>query len=242
MAKRQSERLDKILSHMGIGSRSEIRKMARQGNITVNGIVVKDSGKHIVPQEDVVQVDGQVVNYVKHVYWMMNKPKGYISATEDRRQGTVIDLLDPRDARFSPFPIGRLDKDTTGLLLLSNDGELAHRLLSPRNHVDKVYEALIDGNVDSSDVEAMREGVTLEDGYVTMPAKLVILEAGLQSKVELTIQEGKFHQVKRMFMALGKKVLALKRIQMGSLRLDESLSPGAYRPLTEEEIAAIKKG
>lgn len=241
MASKQTMRIDKVLSHMGIGSRSEIRKLAKSGKIMVNGVVVKDSSKHISPKQDAIQVEGKNINYVQNVYFMMNKPAGVISATEDRSQQTVLDLLDASDAHFAPFPIGRLDKDTTGLLLLSNDGQLAHDLLSPRKHVNKGYEVVIDGAVGQAEVDLMRQGVTLDDGYVTLPAELIILSSEEdRSKVHLTIQEGKFHQVKRMFRAVGRHVISLKRIHMGGLSLDASLSPGAYRPLTAQELAVLQ--
>lgn len=171
---------------------------------------------------------------------MMNKPPGVISATEDLRDETVIDLLEPLHQHFQPFPVGRLDKDTEGLLLLTNDGVLAHNLLSPKKHVPKVYYAQIEGVVTEEDAEKFANGVELDDGYVTKPGKLVILKSAQQSEIELTIQEGKFHQVKRMFEAVGKRVTYLKRISMGSLTLDENLALGEYRELTTEELNGLQ--
>jgi 16S rRNA pseudouridine516 synthase len=169
----------------------------------------------------------------------MNKPPGVISATEDVNEETVVDLLKIEDAIMEPFPVGRLDKDTEGLLLLTNDGKLAHRLLSPKNHVPKTYFAVIQGEVTEKDVEAFRNGVILEDGYHTKPGILKILKSGLRSDIELTITEGKFHQVKRMFEAVDKKVIYLKRIEMGPLQLDESLELGDYRELSNEEVQLL---
>lgn len=242
----KKQRIDKVLSHMGVGSRSDIRKQAKQGLITVNGVVVKDSGFHVDPYLDRVEVNGEPVLYREFIYLMMNKPPGVLSATEDKRDRTVLDLLKQEYAQFEPFPVGRLDKDTVGLLLLTNDGQLAHELLSPRKHVPKTYEATVEGDVDAADVAAFAEGVELDDGYVTLPAQLTILgrERGAvtRSQISLTITEGKFHQVKRMFLAVGKKVVFLKRVAMGGLKLDESLAPGACRELTAEELKLLGGG
>lgn len=239
----KKQRLDKVLAHIGAGSRSDIRKQAKQGLITVNGTVVKDSGMHVDPYHDQIEVGGQKFIYREHIYLMMNKPPGVLSATEDRRDRTVVDLLKPEYAHFQPFPVGRLDKDTVGLLLLTNDGKLAHELLSPRKHVTKTYEAVVEGEVGPDDVAAFAAGVELDDGYVTLPAKLSILnrERGrnVTSYISLVITEGKFHQVKRMFQAVGKKVTFLKRVSMGGILLDESLAPGAYRELTAEELEQL---
>ena len=237
---RQTERLDKILSNMGFGTRSEIRKLVKQGAVTVNGAPVNNPALHVSPENDTIQIGDTPVRYRKNLYLMMNKPQGVVSATEDPREPTVVGLLAAEHARFAPFPVGRLDKDTEGLLLLTNDGQLAHRLLSPKKHVDKTYYAEVTGRVTEEDRRRLMQGVALDDGYVTMPAELVILESGPEmSRVELTIQEGKFHQVKRMFRALGKRVTYLKRIRMGNLALDPDLEPGQYRELTEEEVALL---
>ena len=233
-------RLDKLLANMGFGSRKEVKALLKQKAVTVDGVVVKDSAMHVDPVKQNVSVFGDRVEYVEFIYLMMNKPPGVISATEDRHDETVIDLLEAEDRLFEPFPVGRLDKDTEGLLLITNDGQLAHNLLSPKKHVPKVYYAQIDGVVTEEDIEAFKAGVTLDDGYVTKPGELVILKSGEQSEIELMIQEGKFHQVKRMFEAVGKKVTYLKRLSMGSLKLDETLELGEYRELTEEELEALK--
>lgn len=246
-------RIDKLLAHMGHGTRSEIKKAVKQGKVTVDGAIVKDSGLIVNPLVDSITFEGEAVLYRDVVYFMMNKPQGVISATEDSREQTVIDLLQSNDRLMKPFPVGRLDKDTVGLLLLTNDGQLAHELLSPRKHVDKTYEALIQGAVGEADVSVFLSGVELDDGYVTMPASLSILERrvepsetadeaglGICSLIRLTIHEGKFHQVKRMFEAVGKRVLTLKRVAMGPLELDEGLAPGAYRELTPYEVELLK--
>ncbi|OEC00278.1 pseudouridine synthase [Lysinibacillus sphaericus] len=233
-------RLDKLLANMGYGSRKEVKQLLKQKAVSVDGTYVKDAALHVDPEQQNVVVFGERVVYTEFVYYMMNKPPGVISATEDLRDETVIDLLDPLHQHFQPFPVGRLDKDTEGLLLLTNDGVLAHNLLSPKKHVPKVYYAIIEGIVTQEDGERFARGVELDDGYVTKPGKLVILKSAPQSEIELTIQEGKFHQVKRMFEAVGKRVIYLKRLSMGSLQLDESLALGEYRELTPEELAGLQ--
>ena len=172
---------------------------------------------------------------------MLNKPDGYISATFDKRDPIVLDLIDKEALIFEPFPVGRLDKDTEGLLVLTNDGQLAHRVLSPKKHVPKTYYAKVEGVVTEEDVKAFADGVILDDGYETMPAELEILKSDEISEIELTIHEGKFHQVKRMFESVGKKVVYLKRLSMGKLKLDEGLALGKYRELTEEEVKMIEE-
>lgn len=243
---KKTMRLDKVLSHMGVGTRSEIKKWAKQGIITVNDRVVKDSGLQVHPEEDRIMLGDERIQYREFIYIMMNKPAGVISATEDRYDRTVIDLLEEEDRVFAPFPVGRLDKDTVGLLLLTNDGKLSHELLSPRKHVPKTYFARVLGDVGASDVAAFETGVTLDDGYQTKPAQLEIMEhdrsgEDVISSIQLTIMEGKFHQVKRMFEAVGKKVIYLQRISMGSLTLDTTLEEGHYRELTDEELASLKQ-
>jgi 16S rRNA pseudouridine516 synthase len=232
-------RIDKMLANLGYGSRKEVKGLLKKGAVNINGKLVKDAKEHIDPNEDVVTINGQEVVYKEFIYLMMNKPGGVISATEDNRDKTVIDLLEMNDQVYEPFPVGRLDKDTEGLLLITNDGQLSHRLLSPKKHVPKTYFAVIEGEVTNEDVYAFQNGVTLEDGYETKPGELVIVKSGLMSDIELTITEGKFHQVKRMFQAVGKRVVYLKRISMGSLKLDETLELGKYRELTEEELEEL---
>jgi 16S rRNA pseudouridine516 synthase len=234
-------RLDKLLSTIGYGSRKEVKGLLKTGAVKVDGTAVKDAKVHVNPDEQEITVHGEAVSYREFVYFMLHKPQGVISATEDSLHETVLDLLELDDSVYDPFPVGRLDKDTEGLLLLTNDGQLAHQLLSPKKHVPKTYFAKINAPVTEEDAEAFRQGVTLDDGYVTKSAELKILTSGVESEIELTIVEGKFHQVKRMFEARGKKVTYLKRLSMGALLLDESLDLGEYRELTEEELALLQK-
>lgn len=233
-------RLDKLLSNSGFGTRSEVKKLLKAGVVAVDDAVQKDGKLQVDAIAQVITVDGEVLLYEEFVYFMMNKPQGYISATEDKHLPTVIDLLMEQDNSKKPFPVGRLDRDTEGLLLLTNDGQLAHQLLSPKKHVPKTYFARIDGEVMDSDVQKFRQGVILGDGYLTKPAELKILVSGDISEIELVITEGKFHQVKRMFEAVGKKVIYLKRIAMGALQLDLALSLGDYRRLTENEVELLR--
>ncbi|MEH7349019.1 pseudouridine synthase [Gottfriedia acidiceleris] len=233
-------RIDKILANMGYGSRKEVKSLLKQGVVKVGDNIVKSPKEHVDIEQQVVTVNGEVVEYKEFVYLMMNKPPGVISATEDSEHETVIGLLEYEDIIFEPFPVGRLDKDTEGLLLITNDGHLAHQLLSPKKHVPKKYYATIDGVVTEADIKAFEKGVTLEDGYLTKPGYLTILESGEKSEIELVIMEGKFHQVKRMFEAVGKNVTYLKRLEMGPLKLDEDLELGEYRELTDEEIDLLK--
>ena len=224
------ERLDKVLSNLGYGSRKEIKQAIRKGLIEVNGELVKDNGMQVDPENDRIIVNGEEIFYRKYIYLMMNKPDGVVSATFDNRDETVIDLLEVEHQVFNPFPVGRLDKDTVGLLLLTNDGELNHRLISPKWKVDKIYYAKIDKKVTEADVKKFKNGITLDDGYLCKEAKLEILEATDEgSEVMITIQEGKYHQVKRMFEAVGKNVIYLKRVEFGTLKLDEDLEEGEYR-------------
>lgn len=233
-------RIDKLLANSGFGSRKEVKKLLKSGAVRIDDKPVKDSSAHVNPEEQTVTVHGEPVEYREFIYLMLNKPPGVISATEDLSQRTVLDLLEPEDLLFSPFPVGRLDKDTEGLLLLTNDGQLAHQLLSPKKHVPKTYFAVIEGEVTEDDVKAFKKGVELDDGYVTKPGELTILKSGIRSDIELIIMEGKFHQVKRMFESVGKKVNYLKRIKMGPLPLDETLELGEYRELTDEEVELLR--
>ena len=228
-------RLDKYLADMGVGTRSEVKKYVKQGKISVDGQVVKSADIKIDIETQSVMYQGQLVGYEEFEYYMLHKPAGVVSATTDAKDKTVIDLITDKK-RKDLFPVGRLDKDTEGLLLITNDGDMAHRLLAPKKHVDKVYYAKIDGRVTEEDVIAFREGVSIGQGEVAKPAKLEILKTDEISEIYVTIQEGKFHQVKRMFHTIGKEVLYLKRLSMGSLVLDESLPLGAYRKLTREEL------
>ena len=231
-------RLDKYLADIGIGTRSEIKLWIRKGRVKVNGEVVTKPERKVVP-EDEVCFDEKKVNYEKYSYYMLHKPSGVVSATRDNLSTTVLDLLEGEKVK-DLFPVGRLDKDTEGFLLITNDGKLAHNLLSPKKHVDKLYFAKVKGKVTREDQLAFLEGVMIEEGYRTLPAKLIIQKSDDISEIELTIQEGKFHQVKRMFHAVGKEVIYLKRLSMGGLSLDPNLAPGEYRPLTASEIKYLK--
>ena len=230
------ERLDKIISATGKKSRREVREMVRQGRVLVDDKPAPAADMKVDPQTAVILLDGEPLGYEKFTYVMLHKPAGVLTATEDRRQETVLDLLPPELRRRALSPVGRLDKDTEGLLLLTNDGQLAHRLLSPKSHVDKVYYARVDGALEPGDIAAFAAGMTLGDGLECLPAGLEILSP---TEALVTLREGKFHQVKRMLAARGKPVLYLKRLSMGRLRLDPALAPGAWRMLTEEERSAL---
>lgn len=238
MAKKM--RIDKVLSNLGYGSRTEINISCKRGLVIVNGNIVKKNSTQVDPENDEIVFNEEKINYREFIYLIMNKPAGCISATTDKWDQTVIDLLDREQIAFDPFPVGRLDKDTEGLLVITNDGKLSHRLLSPKKHVPKTYYAKIDGVVTNDDIEAFKEGVVLDDGYKTMPGELEILKSDNISEINLTIHEGKFHQVKRMFESVSKKVVYLKRIQMGKLRLDEELELGEFRELTKEELELLE--
>lgn len=231
-------RLDKLLSNMGAGSRKEVKLLLKAGAIQVDGEIVRDPKQHVDVETQQVLMYGEPVTYQKYIYLMMNKPPGVISATEDKRDETVIDLLFEDVTYFKPFPVGRLDKDTEGLLLLTNDGAFNHALMSPKKHVEKTYYAEVTGVLTQEDVKAIAAGITLEDGYQAKPGKLVILSTTeTDSTLELTITEGKFHQVKRMMLALGKEVTFLKRRSIGRLELDPALALGDYRELTPVELS-----
>ncbi len=238
---KNTQRLDKTLANLGYGSRKEIKLMIKNGLITVDGVRAKDSGMQIDPGKQDICIKGEKIAYRGLVYLMLNKPAGVISATEDKKMGTVIDLIPKAYQSFNIFPVGRLDKDTEGLLLITNDGQLAHDLLSPRKHVSKKYYAIVDGIVTEDDVKKFSQGIILEDGYVALPAELNILKCNELSEIELVIYEGKFHQVKRMFGAVGKKVIYLKRISMGNLTLDLELEKGKCRELTNDEICSLMR-
>lgn len=235
----EKQRLDKLLASTGKWSRREIRLLVRSGKILVNGIPAASAEEKYDPEAAEFTVDGEQVNYQQTVWLMMNKPGGVLSATEDGKGTTVLDLLPAEYGRIGLFPVGRLDKDTEGLLLLTNDGQLAHRLLSPKHHVDKIYYTRVDGCLTEEDCAAFRKGMLLGDGLQCMPAELTVLSADAQSEAYVTLREGKFHQIKRMLAACGKPVLYLKRVQMGKLPLDPALQPGNYRQLTAEEIQIL---
>lgn len=262
-------RMDKLLGNLGYGTRSEIKKFCKQGMVIVNGKEFLKSSDHVNPETDEIFFNGEKIEYREFIYLMINKPDGYLSATFDKYDSIVLDLIDERYLAFEPFPVGRLDKDTEGLLILTNDGKLSHRVLSPKKHVPKTYYAIVKGSVDEEAVAKFSEGVYIGEDYTTNPSTLrimgqvgldeiaslkdmdaqeledVLSEAGIEDRefteVEVVISEGKYHQVKRMFHAVGCEVMYLKRIQMGGLKLDESLELGEYRELTEEEIALLEE-
>ena len=232
-------RVDKYLADMSVGTRSQIKAMAKAGKIKVNNQVIKDTGLKIDTDKDVVLADGIEVTYRTYEYYMLNKPSGVVTAVTDAKDRTVMDLLKDIN-RKDLFPVGRLDKDTVGLLLMTNDGELAHEMLSPKKHVDKTYYAEIDGTLSEAMCEEVRQGVFIEKDRKSKSAELEVLEnTEEKTAVHLTIQEGRFHQVKKMFAAVGRTVVFLKRISFGTLTLDEQLQEGEYRPLTAEEIDAL---
>ncbi len=234
-------RLDRYLAEMGAGSRQEVKKYIRKGKVKVNGDTVRNPEQKVDEFRDRICLDEKEIAYASFEYFMLNKPAGVVSATQDRREKTVLDLIQSKK-RKDLFPVGRLDKDTEGLLLITNDGMLAHRLLSPGKHVDKTYFVRVQGRVTEKEVELFGKRVnigTSEKPEWTMPAELTVLESGEISEVRLTIQEGKYHQIKRMFQAVDMKVLYLKRERMGLLKLDLSLEPGQYRALTQEEIQRV---
>lgn len=235
-------RLDKFLSQMNIGTRSEVKTFIRKGKITVNGNICKNPDIKIDEKTDKICYDNKEIVYEQYVYYMLNKPAGVLSATTDKKQKTVIDLID--SSKRDLFPVGRLDKDTEGLLLITNDGQLAHELLSPKKHVGKTYMAHITGSLPVDVVERFKAGLKVDDDFIAMPADLEVLGAQEYKEpvtsVLITIQEGKFHQVKRMFHAVGCEVIYLKRIQMGPLVLDNDLEPGEYKVLSDEMVECLK--
>ncbi|CKC60660.1 pseudouridine synthase [Streptococcus pneumoniae] len=235
-------RLDKFLVACAVGSRTEVKNLLKAGRVTVNGKKEKSAKLQIDEKIDEIRFDGQVLEYEEFVYYMMNKPKGVISATEDPKHRTVLDLLDDLARSKEIFPVGRLDIDTHGLLLLTNDGQLAHVLLSPKRHVDKTYLAQVKGIMTQEDVEIFAEGITLKD-FTCQPAILELVSIDTeknQSQIRVTIAEGKFHQIKRMVGYCGKEVVDLQRLTMGTLVLDENLERGEWRRLTKEELEILR--
>lgn len=239
MKEQKALRLDKYLADMQYGTRSQIKEMIRKGRVTIDSQIVKSADCKVLPGCDIIAVDGVSISYAEFEYYMLNKPAGVVSATEDGFCKTVIDCIKDRQ-RKDLFPVGRLDKDTEGLLLITNDGQMAHALLSPKKHVDKTYYAEIDGSLNEDMKLRLENGISLGD-FVTMPAVIKVIENGQESsKIEITVREGKFHQVKRMFAAVGRNVTYLKRLSMGPLVLDKLLAPGDYRALTEKELNELK--
>ena len=234
------ERLDKILASQGTLSRRDVKDLIRKGLVTVNGKVVKDSSQKIDENLDKVTVNGDEIVLKKHIYIMMNKPQGVISASDGKDEETVVDLVPDALFRKGLFPAGRLDKDTTGFVLITDDGDFAHKILSPKNHIFKTYIAGLEHDLTSSDVEMLENGITLGDGTVLKEAKVEIMQTGDNPFVKIMICEGKYHQVKRMFAAAGNKVVSLHRSKMGNLDLDSALKPGECREITPEELLLIQ--
>lgn len=231
-------RLDKLLSECGVASRKEIRQLIRSGRVSVDGAAAASPEMKLDPYKALVCLDGNKIEYAKYHYYMMNKPAGVLSATDDGRQKTVLDLVTPEMRKIGLFPVGRLDKDTTGLLLLTNDGEFAHRVISPRSGIVKVYHARTEAPVDEADITAFKEGLTLGDGTKCLPAGLKLLPDG---SCLVEVMEGKYHQVKRMLSSRGKPVTELKRLSIGGLKLDKALLPGSFRALEENELCSVMK-
>lgn len=243
-------RLDKYLADMGLGTRTEVKNILKKGKITIDGEIIKKPDYKVDIENQFICFDGRTVKYEQWEYYMLNKPAGIVTAVSDKKDKTVIELLDQVN-RKNLFPVGRLDKDTEGLVLITNDGNLAHDLLSPKKHIPKTYYAKINGLITDEDINSFEKGIYLrpeterekssgKEKIITLPADLKVLSLGEISEVEITIKEGKFHQIKRMFEALGKKVVFLKRLSMGNLALDETLKIGEYRLLTKEEIEKLK--
>ena len=234
------ERLDKIIASQGKYSRSEVKKLVKSGRVTLDGTVVKRADIKI-DETSRIAIDGAELNYKKYLYIMLNKPKGVISATEDRTQKTVLDLVPKELYRSGLFPAGRLDGDTTGFVLITDDGDFAHRILSPKNHIMKTYHATLRDELTDGDIIRFKEGLTLGDGTECMEAHVRVLESGGRNVAEIKICEGKYHQVKRMFASIGNKVLELRRVKMGELELDAALPEGKCREITAEEFELLLK-
>lgn len=232
------KRLDKLLADMGIASRSELKQIIKSGRVSVDGRAVTVPEAKFDSEVCEIALDGKSLTVQKFRYYVMDKPTGVLSVTEDRKQKTVLDLLPEEQQRMGLFPVGRLDKDTSGLLILTNDGEFAHRVISPKSGVEKIYLALVDGQPDAEDVKAFEKGIVLKDGTECLPAKLELLD---NNRCLVTVMEGKYHQVKRMLASRGKPVLELRRLAVGELELESSLGPGGFRELTEEDLCKVLK-
>ncbi len=235
-------RLDKYLCDMQEGTRSIVKDMIRKKRVSVNNTIVTRPELKVNTDTDIVCIDGSPIGYSDYEYYMLNKPQGVVSATSDAHDKTVIDIIADKK-RKDLFPVGRLDKDTEGLLIITNDGELAHKLLSPKHHIDKMYEATVKGKIASSCIELFANGLVVDSRFTAMPAVLDILSYDAStdtSQIHITIKEGKYHQIKRMFAAIDSEVLYLKRLSMGNIQLDKTLKTGSYRALTDDEITALK--
>ncbi len=235
------ERLDKIIANSGTLSRKEVHRLIKSGAVSVNGITTKDRGFCIDPETAEIKINGQSVSLEKYVYIMLNKPEGVVSATKDPTEKTVVDLVPAEFKKKNLFPAGRLDRNTTGFVLITDNGDFAHKILSPKNHIEKTYEARLAERIDEVSLQKVAEGITLGDGTECLPAKVKVLEDGENPLIEIKICEGKYHQIKRMFAAVGNAVIELKRVKMGGLPLDEGLAPGECKILSKEEVELIKK-
>lgn len=234
-------RLDKLISSQGAYSRKEAQQLIKNGSVRVDGVIVRDRGAHIDPDKNKVSVNSVPFEISRYIYIMLNKPKGVVSATNDRDVKTVIDLVPDEFKKRNLFPAGRLDITTTGFVLITDDGDFAHRILTPKNHIEKTYHARLAQPVDEDQLKAVAEGIVLGDGTQCLPAKLKVIDDTENPLVEIKICEGKYHQIKRMFAAAGNGVIELKRTMMGALELDESLAPGECRRLTDDEILLIQQ-
>ncbi len=236
------QRLDKLIASQGRFSRREVQELIKNGAVKVNGITVRDRGAKSDDEKDIICVNGEQLDFQRFVYIMLNKPKGVVSATNDKNEKTVIDLVPKEFKGRNLFPAGRLDITTTGFVLVTDDGDFAHRILSPKNHIEKTYEARLAESVTEGQLEAVRNGIGLKDGTKCLPAKVTVLADGEKPLVEIKICEGKYHQIKRMFAAAGNGVIELKRTQMGGLTLDPNLKEGECRLLDAHEVQKIEKG
>lgn len=236
-----TERLDKLIASQGKFSRSDVKKMVKSGRVTVDGAAVKSADIKVDADASVIMVDGKALNYKKHIYIMLNKPQGVISASNDKTQKTVVDLVPPELYRDGLFPAGRLDGDTVGFVLITDDGDFAHRILSPKNHIMKTYHATLMHPLTDEDIEHFKKGIELSDGTLCLEAEVRMLPDTEENIAEVKICEGKYHQVKRMFAALGNKVIYLRRVKMGELPLDETLPEGHCREITDDELRLIQK-
>lgn len=232
-------RLDKYLANMGVGTRTQVKEFIKKGRVSIDDNIIKSPETKFDENSQIAALDGVRINFVKYEYYMLNKPSGVVSATVDNINKTVISLINSK--RKDLFPIGRLDKDTQGLIIITNDGEIAHKMLSPKHHVSKVYYAQVEGIVDENDVKLFAQGLKIDNEFNAMPAKLEIIKSEDISQIKLEIFEGKFHQVKRMFEAVGKKVIFLKRISMGEIKLDNSLKAGEFRQLNKDELNYLER-
>lgn len=235
------ERLDKIIANSGTLSRKEVHRLIKSGAVSVNGITTKDRGFCIDPETAEIKINGQAVSLERYVYIMLNKPEGVVSATKDPTEKTVVDLVPAELKKKNLFPAGRLDRNTTGFVLITDNGDFAHKILSPKNHIEKTYEARLAERIDEESLKKVADGITLGDGTECLPAKVRVLEDGENPLIEIKICEGKYHQIKRMFAAVGNAVIELKRVKMGELPLDESLAPGECKILSKEEVELINK-